>query len=251
MAETIVLSIKKALNIIDILVFEDFENNGIALSKLAVKTGQRTNTLHNILKTMVACGYVVQKEDGKYAAGKKCKDIGDINKISPQSHLNKYITKSILELSQKLGESVIFTILINGNRVPIISYEHEQLIKVDYTFLENENIYMKDTGRVLTSFADEANLKMIIDNWGMPNNNWEGITDMPTLNKNIADIRSKGYSLSIVADETLVSIAIPVCGDLLGAIGCYAPIFRCDKEKQMFMITQMKATAKFIEEFGS
>ena len=249
MAENLILSIKKALHIIDILVFEDFENKGIALSKLAKKTGQRTNTLHNILKTMVACGYVVQNEEGKYASGKKCKDIGRINKISPQSNFNKLITKSVLELSQKLGEAVLFTILINGNRVPIIFSEPDQLIKVDYTSLENENIYMKDTGRVLTSFADQANLSMIIDNWGMPGDNWNGINDMPALSGNIEAVRSKGYSLSIVADGTLVSIAVPVCGDLPGAIGCYAPLFRCDKEKQQFMLTQMQAAARLIENF--
>ena len=38
MSKTIINSINKALTILDILVFEDFENEGIALSELSKMT---------------------------------------------------------------------------------------------------------------------------------------------------------------------------------------------------------------------
>lgn len=57
MFEKIVNSVKKALDILDILIFEDIDRRGISLKELSERSGIRPNTLHNILKTMKQCGY--------------------------------------------------------------------------------------------------------------------------------------------------------------------------------------------------
>ena len=57
MSEKIVNSVKKALDILDILIFEDIDRRGISLKELSERSGIRPNTLHNILKTMKQCGF--------------------------------------------------------------------------------------------------------------------------------------------------------------------------------------------------
>ena len=246
MKDTLVNSVRKAMNLLDILIFEDFCSKGISLSELSRKTGIKTNTLHNLLKTMVACGYVQQNEDSKYLAGIKCSNIGIINRIRPGSKGLQDIEVILEEYMHELEESVVFTILADSLRVPLLRIEHNSPVKVDYAMLESDNIYEKDTGKILTCYADAYSFNKIKEKWGYPGQHWEGIEDEPAFDYAIKKLHKQGYSKSIVGDGSIISIAVPVLDKnkvLIGALGSYAPVFRCDQEKQKAMIDKLKECA--------
>ena len=250
MADTLVNSVKKALGILDILTFDDYRKKGIGLFDLSRKTGIKPNTLHNLLKTMVVCGYVSQNEESKYVSGPKCSSIGMMNRLASGSPLLAKIEDLMKNLSEKLKESVVFTILAEGNRVTLISVEHDNPIKIDTSLLEDDHIFDKVTGRILAAYSDDYNQKRIIELRGFPGEQWNGITDWDAFNSALKEIRQKGYSERSEADGSVISIAVPVLEKeekLVGALGSYAPAFRCNEQKQAFMLDEMQRVAESIK----
>lgn len=237
-----VKSVKKALDLLSILVFEDLGNQGIELSVLAKRLGMPNNTAHNLLKTMAHCGFVAQTETSKYIAGPKCQQIGTINELK-SSRNTKMLDAQIQKLSSDVQENIVYTILAGGRRITIIHCEpEEQLIKIDSSRVDLANsIYALPTGRVLTAYASETEFQDIVAYYGQPNASW------PDFENDIAGIRKDGFYALTPDKPTINSYAVPVLnsqGNLLGAIGCYAPIFRCTEEHQRNIVDNLLKTAK-------
>lgn len=251
MNDTLVQSVKKAMAILDILIFEDSEKNGIGLFEMARRLGQKPNTLHNIMKTMISCGYVKKTEKSLYAAGPKCFDIVNEYKFTNKNVLIESIKPVLQQLSNRINESVVLTVLINGNRVPIINVINDNLIKVDFPLNEMGHIYEKPTGRILVAFADEYSFRLIKGKWGYPGEMWKNIIDDQSFEKTRAEVRNRGYDMEIESKDTVISVAVPVkdsSGKFVYSLGSYAPLFRCDKDKQAIILTELKETATLIEQ---
>lgn len=244
MAENLVNSIIKALNTLDILLSEDYDRKGIPLSQLSKQTGIRPNTLHNILKTMIHCGYVKQNENSCYLAGNKCEQIGTDNKV--RQMLEMEIQPILKELCKKVNEGIVFYTLMNGGKIPQISINNNEIININHSRYNEINFYEKITSRILAAFADERALQDIIKQWGLPGKYWDCINDEAVLKKVLEKIRKQGYGLLDETPKEVISIAVPVFtkeNALLGTIGCYAPKFRCDETKQKFIVESLKEAA--------
>ena len=234
MKEVPVKSVKKALDLLSIIAFEDYNHNGFELTTLSERLGLPVNTAHNLLKTMTACGFTDQNEKSKYIAGWKCR------RLKHEMHLQDPKIKALLKkelelLSAKIDESLVFTLLINGKRVPILNTQPDgQAIRVDDSVIEDRNLFSFPTGKVLAAFANELQKDEIIGE----NGEW------PESKKEQSIIVKKGYAEES-QKNSIYALAFPVFSndnDLLGSLGCYAPIFRCDTKKQNIIIKEMKKT---------
>jgi DNA-binding IclR family transcriptional regulator len=232
MKEVPVKSVKKALDLLSIIAFEDHEQNGFELTALSERLGLPINTAHNLLKTMTACGFTSQNKKSKYISGWKCR------RLKHEMHLQDPKVKTLLKkelelLSTKIDESLVLTLLINGKRIPILRLQPDgQAIRVDESVMEGRSMYDFPTGKVLYVFANELQSDEITTENG----------DWPESQRESPEIIKHGY-----AEETnsngVYTLAFPVLtsdGDLLGSLGCYAPIFRCDKQKQQTIIKSIK-----------
>src|SRR5690554_4561120 len=76
-----VRSVQKALEILDMLIFEDPACDGVSLSEIARRMAMPANSAHNLLKSMVVCNYVNQNERGHYIAGTMVEQIGSLNRL--------------------------------------------------------------------------------------------------------------------------------------------------------------------------
>lgn len=250
MAKNLVKSVIKALKVLDILLFEDIQRKGISLSDLSDKLGIRTNTLHNILKTMIFCGYVEQNEQSLYRAGSKAEQIGFINKLMVDNK-DSELEKKLKELSKKIKETVVFYMLAGGNKVPVLKVEPDNIIKIDYSMINEQNFYSKPTGKILTAYASDYELELIKKRWGYPGKYWGDIDNKEELQSRLADIREKGYIENVSGNESLFAVAVPVIDSstqLVGALGSYAPLFRCDNKKRDMIVTELKNTAANIKD---
>ncbi len=250
MEENLVNSIKKAFDILDILIFEDIHNQGISLTKLSERTQIKTNTLHNILKTMIHCGYVEQNHNSHYMAGKRCKQIGIINRFQITPELSEVLHSALYGLNTKTNEAVAFYVLVNGERINYINMESRDIIKVDYTMLEENSIYEYISGRILVAFCDEAELEKIVEKHGYPRQFWNHISNLEELKSEIAEIRKKGYLKSMSPDKKIANYAMPAFtkdGKLLGSIGVYLPAFRNDKDKARVILSELQQAAEYIK----
>ncbi|OGV34962.1 MAG: hypothetical protein A2020_13365 [Lentisphaerae bacterium GWF2_45_14] len=251
MAEHLVNSIKKALDTLDILIFSDPERKGISLAELSRRTDIRPNTLHNILKTMLRCGYVAQQPDSSYAAGPKCAAIGSENKFRKFSEL--YLKNVLEKLHSETDESTVFYTLRNGGRVPILSFSGGSAITIDQSQMDSADFFSKATGRILASFGLNEELDEILELNGLPGKSWNDIDSREKLSAAIAEIKKSGYII-IHENNGIISIAVPVldaAGRLVGALGCYAPAFRCPEEKHTKIIQALFNSATNIRNYLS
>ena len=222
-ADVPVKAVKKALDIMSMLVFDDPELNGIKLTLLAQRLGLPANTTHNLLKTMAACGYVEQNEAGRYRPGPQCRRIGLLNKVEGGDFKEKLV--DILQrYTARINEAMVFATLQGGKRVLLASSEPvSQSIRIDRQVVENHPIFSLPTGRILTAFATPEDYSRIRVHYGEPLDTW------PDFETDLKRIRKEERCVMLPDSNGINSFAVLVRakdGRLLGALGCYAPAFR-------------------------
>jgi DNA-binding IclR family transcriptional regulator len=244
----LILSIKKALDILDILAFQDMDGQGMSLSFLSQEVRIKPNTLHGILKTLVFCGYVEQDEHAVYHIGNRLRQIGIINRFRMMPMTSRKLDDALKQLSTTVGESVSFYVLEEGERINYTNIQSQNIIKVDYTMLEKNSIYDYPSGKILVAYAEEEQLQQILKKHGYPGSHWDGIRTREQLNSAIAEVRQKGYLERI---KDVASFAGPVFspdGSLLGTVGVYLPAYRLTDEKRDLILEQLRIFSALFQE---
>jgi Transcriptional regulator len=252
MEENLVNSIKKAFDILDILAFEDISHKGIRLKELSEKTGIRPNTLHGILKTMIYCGYLEQNENSLYLTGKRCRQIGVINRFQITPELSEILQRELYALRARTGESVSFYVLENGERINYTNIQSGDIIKIDYTMLEQKSIYEYPSGKVLIAYCPAAERELVIRKNGFPHELWNGISNMQSLEEECERIKAQGHSERYSETVREMSFAVPVFtndGKLFGSVGIYTVLSHENRERVDYLIKELKSCATAIASY--
>ncbi len=243
-----ILSVQKAMLALDILAFQDFSGKGMRLNELARQMQLKPSTLHGILQTLVACGYVEQDENACYHTGKRFQQIWTLNRFRMNPAISMRLEEELHALCERTGESVSFYVLENGERINYNNLLGNFRIKVDYTMLEEHSIYDYPSGKILVAYANETQLKQIVEKHGFPHALWDGISAFGQLREAIARLRAQGYAARCTED--VASVSAPVLlpdGRLLGAIGVYMPVSHYDSAALGRAVSEMQ---KFAQRFA-
>jgi IclR family acetate operon transcriptional repressor len=242
---TSIKSVQKALALLDHLALGDLARQGVALSALAQACGLPQNTAHNLLKSLVAAGYVAQPRRGLYVAGPKCAQLGRLTPCADPL-LQGRMVAALQRFSASEGEGIICSVLVNGERVTIAAVESTQAVRVAQAIIEEIHFFEKATGRLLAAMATEYELQQILARQGWPGVHWDGIADMPALQAALADLRARQYCLIDAAADGLVALAVPVpdaAGAAWGVLGAYAPAYRCPADRRQQLLVRLRALA--------
>ena len=116
-----VKAVGKALDLLDLLLFDHSWERGASLSELAATMQIPANTTHNLLKTMLACGYVSQIAAGRYAPGERCRQIGRLNLLKTAE-----TTRVLLPALRELNASSRNLIRVqSAERSTVVDMTHE------------------------------------------------------------------------------------------------------------------------------
>ena len=232
-----VRSVKKALDLLNVLLFDDLAREGRTLGDLARELGLKSSTCHNLLKTLAACQYVEQTPDGRYAAGPVCRRIGTRNALFDRE-TRAQIERLMVELNAELREGVVFAVLVDGRRLTASHVECDQRITVNSMGMHVGCPYQLPTGRVLLAHAGAEEVARVVERHGLPGSRWNGIRSMRALDRACARVRetieNEGvYRMpeEIEADSDTADFAVPcltAADGLIGAVGCHAPAYRVD-----------------------
>jgi DNA-binding IclR family transcriptional regulator len=224
-------SIKRALDLLDLLAERGLGKEGLKLQAIAEHLDVAAPTAHNILRTMSVCGYIEQDRGHRYRLGPKCRDTARSAVLSG-SLLNR-VSGIIHALAEETGESVVLVTLINGRRRVVLRATSYQLLRVDPAVEKTNAMFELVTGRVLAAFAAPEELEDIIRANGLPGKLWKGINDRETLIKELEFISERGMDEECLTEKGVASLSVPVIGkggQILAAIGIHLPSFRADKE---------------------
>ncbi len=223
-SEKFVDSVRKALDLLDILAFEDVEHDGVRLADLSRLTGEKPTTLHAILKTMIKCGYVQQNSKQRYVIGKRCRQMGLVNHLELSPKTAEILYSQLKQLFDQSELSVSFYVLSNGERINYFNMPQKRPTKIDYSMLGEKSIYQYPSGRVLAAYCTPQELKRIIRKNGYPDQMWGGAVDSEGLDLQIHALRQEGWAKRQDEKSLDTSYSVPVLypdGSFLGALGVY------------------------------
>ena len=229
MSDVPVKAVKKALDLLSLLAFRDPAGVGLTLTGLAGALGLPVTTTHNLLKTMTVCGYAAQNGAGRYIAGPQCRSLGILNRV--ESERFRHQVRGVMNrYTAALNEALVFAVLRDGRRVVLARTEPAgQIIRIDPKEDAAISLYRMPTGRVLAALASPEERSKIVAHYGEPGAAW------PAHEADRERIRKSGACIMLADSQGVHAFAAAVRdsrGTLLGAIGCHAPAFRCDRASQ-------------------
>ena len=223
-----VQSVQRALAILDFLVGASLEEGAAPLKSIAAHLGVGDTTAHNILKTLVGCGYAAQTSDRRYTLGPKCHDL---TRSAAIGRLREKAAAVALSLAERTGESVSVCTLVDGRRYALFDASGHRLITVNPRFAGRTSFFDYLTARVLAAYASEDELTLILERNELPKGAWEGVGTIEELKAALCKLRRRGYADKRTDD--LAAVAAPVLdsdGRILASIGVYLPASRATKK---------------------
>jgi DNA-binding IclR family transcriptional regulator len=246
MAATVpIQSIKRALDVLDALTERGLGGEGVSLQAIAERLGVASSTAHNILKTMVLCGYVARDDQHLYRLGPRCRDLARGSTLSAKFMATAQGT--IHALAERTGESVVLATLVHGRRFPLLRADGHAVLRVSPTFEELSAFFRMVTGRVLAAYATPEELSEMVAVHGLPGESWNGIETEEGLMAALAEVRRAGMAEEECGRTQVYSLAVPVLDareQLLGALGIHLPASRATPEHREKIRRAIAAAAK-------
>ena len=225
-ANNLIQSVGRSLDILEALAASD--KKGVGVLELGRRLRLKPSTVHNLLKTLLARGYVEQDEETrKYGLGPKCFEL--IRSRTIKRELIEVARAPMRNLSMKIRESVVLAVLLNKERVTIAQVDCDRIIKVNTDLFTKGGEYTTVTGKVLLTYLEDDELRQFISAKGFPKEKWDNINSFDALHKEIEKIRKSGYAERHIKNEQASAVAAPIRdirGRVIAALGVFLPSVR-------------------------
>lgn len=211
MAESVIInSVDRAL---DVIIYLYNQNRECSVTEIASALNAYKSTVFRTLYTLENKGFVQQnQETEKYKLGPKLYLIA--LSVDSEKFLAKFIAPYAKEINKEFNECINVSILTNdynGVYNSIIIHKEKSTLSLNANnALDNfTECYCSAVGKCLLAYSD-VDLS-IYEEHPMVKYTDTTITDIPTLKKELADIREKGYALDNEEREIgMFCIAVPI-----------------------------------------
>jgi len=217
---------------LEFVVEQGLRKGEATLPAIAEHLGLQKSTACNLLRTLEQCGYVRRTGRGVYAAGRQCETLAQSS--SGFAGLRERALPIMNRLAQEAGETFGLAVLFNGCRFLICRVAGGAEITVNVEVLDEGKAYGAVTTRTLLAFASPEEQEAFITIHGLPSeSDWpEAAGGEDALRRQLGEIRQAG--VCEFARGSAVTIAAPLLdtgGNLVAALGMYAPVFRSGQER--------------------
>lgn len=239
-----VQSLERAFKLIEILDAADSET-GAGVQALSNEVGLKLPTVHNLLKTLIRLGYVKQNSEGKYILGPKSYSLGTSGKN--RKSFSDIAYPLARTLNREVNETVVVAFYTNRTWYSLFHLNSNQELNVRSSLPMTKNLYISATGRAILSNLTDNELDSYVRENGLPNNDWDNISDIENLKSELADIRKKGYA--VYHKNDVISLGRPIHSDkkkLDAAIGIYLPESRYKGAHQKAFLNGLQKTSEAI-----
>lgn len=238
-------SLVKSMKVLEQLV----EKGEMSILELTESSGMGKSTVHRILGTFKAMGYVDQnKENLKYFPTLKIFQLG--TKASNRIPLKKIIRPYLQEIYDKCHETVNFGIVDSGDLIYLDKIVTSEPLRVDLEIGNKVSAYCTGIGKVILAFTDGLDVSKI-DLKKMT----ENTVDSPEkLMEQLDFIRKNGY---IIEHEEyipgLTCIAVPIRNKedkALAGISISVPSLRLNDKSEKELVKLLLDTVNKIGKLG-
>ncbi|MFF5211864.1 IclR family transcriptional regulator [Streptosporangium sp. NPDC000396] len=189
-----VQSVDRTLDVLEALA----EQGGEAgLSEIAVRTGLPYGTIHRLLRTLLARGYVRQESDRRYALGGALVRLGGVAERMVGAWAQPYLAKMV-ELS---GETANLAVLEGDFVVYVAQVPSPRRLRMFAEVGRRVLPHSTAVGKVLMADRADSEVTSLIGRTGMPRRTSNTITDLPAMLAELERVRERGYAMDLGEEE--------------------------------------------------
>lgn len=237
-------TVSKALNTLELLAM----NESLRVSDIGRELNIAVSTAHRLLSTLRAHGYADQDPlTRRYRLGYKAIDLGH-GKLG-ETNLIAAAHQHIEQLSAEVNETVNLIILDGPDALFIDGVESRHPVRVATRTGARIPAYTAAGGKALLAYLPQTSVRARYPE-GLHKLTEQTISDLDSLEKELAEIREVGYALNIgehLSDVCAVGVAIESDQrSPIGALTVSGPGTRWDREQLIGLVPQLIAASQRI-----
>ena len=225
-------SVERAIDILEAIKCSPGERAG--LMDIARKLDLDKTTVFNLLKTMRAKGFVVQRrQGGTYRLGGRLFELVKGNLTLEK--IQELLTPLCEELQEATGVSVSLSTVTGGIMISPISIHSKRMLNVTPPSKEKV-IYTTSCGRCLLTQLSATELRKIIKIYGYPYADWNNINDFDQLKQEVEKLRDSKI-IKVISDcREVAALCTKVeTPDWIAplSIGLYLPVYNFKESDEL------------------
>jgi DNA-binding IclR family transcriptional regulator len=214
----------------------------VSLKEISARTGLHPSTAHRILNDLAIGRFVDRPQAGSYRLGMRLLELGNLVKerldvreaaLAPMRELHR-LTHQPVNLSMRQGDEIIYV-----ER----SYSERSGMQVVRSVGGRAPLHLTSVGKLFLAHDDPARVRAYATRTGLTGHTRNSLTDLPRLERELAQVRSTG----VARDNEELELGVRCMaagifddqGALLAGLSVSAPADRMDEG----WLERVKATA--------
>lgn len=185
--------IKSILKAVDVLQIFSADEPRLTLMEIANRLDMPKGTAHNILSTLLSCGFVERTDDGRYALGTAIIPLTQAVRINAE--LRDRAAPLLRELADACRESAYLVALDGDYALYIYAVESPRRLLARTAVGDRVALHCVATGKAILSGLTREEVEGIVGRVGLPRFTETTITDIAALYQEIEQTRERGYSI--------------------------------------------------------
>ncbi|MFI9719839.1 IclR family transcriptional regulator [Streptomyces sp. NPDC052396] len=213
----------------------------VGLSELAISSGLPLPTIHRLMRTLVACGYVRQQPNRRYALGPRLIRLGE----SSARLLGTWARPYLARVMEETGETANMALLDGDEVVYVAQVPSRHSVRMFTEVGRRVLPHTTGVGKALLAQEPDEEVRAILGRTGMPAATDKTITTPDDFLQALARVRETGYAVDDNEQEIGVRcFAVPVPdAPTSAAISISGPAGRVTEEAAEKIVPLLKQVA--------
>ncbi|EGO62068.1 IclR family transcriptional regulator [Acetonema longum] len=242
----IVASVDRALELLLIL---GRNPQAMGVTELGKLLNVQKSTVHSLLQTLLAKGFVQQNEAGRYMLGLRLMHLGTL--CSERIDIKMIARPLMIELAQQTQEIAMLAILSREELIIIEKVEPQRPFFIIPKFDFSITLHSTAMGKLLLANADESVQARVLER-GIAQYTAYTITDRHVLEQELTKVRCQGFAMGCNETiEGITCIAVPVYnagGEVTAALSVSSASSTMNEQKRKSILQILREKARSISE---
>ena len=214
--------VQSVLRGMDIILEIGKSEKGMTLRELAQNLNLKTPTLHNLLRTLKARGFIRQcPGQARYVLGQTLFDLTALNRESRLMTEAENAVRSLFD-EMRQNATITFSQQIGGELMTVLRMSPDQPVMLQKPRQQTLNPYASATALVLHAFGNDEDCEAVQERH--PFQECAGLlaNDILQFNVLVKQVRKQGYASTPILYPDQIAVAAPILSgtkELLGIIG--------------------------------
>ena len=185
--------ISSVLKAIDILQAFSPSEPRLTLAEIANRLGMPKSTTHNLLATLLSCGFVEKVDANHYALGTAVIALTQAVRVNVE--LRDRAAPLLRELADLCRESVYLTVLDGDYGLYIYAVESPHRLMARTAVGDRAHLHCTSVGKAMLAHLPTKEVEAIVERVGLPASSELTITRPEALREELAATRARGFAI--------------------------------------------------------